>query len=149
VDLKGAFPFKILLIVLPEAAEEEEEPSLSSKLNCLFLNKEISLSGKFIDTRNFDFSNFCCFERLSVPFMELGCRGDCFRMLFGRSFADFVRNFIMSIDRVIFIVSPFSSPKLAVFSASGTAGAIENRAALKVAIRIGFSDFRSPNSPFG
>lgn len=137
LDLNGAFPLRNLLI------EEEEEPSLpsSAKLNCLLRSNEISLSGKLIETLNFDFANFCCLERSSdFVFMELRCNGDCLRILLGRSLADLVRKLTF----LTLKTSPFSSSKLAVL---GTAGAMENRAALNVAIRTG--GFGSHNWAFG
>lgn len=73
----GAFPLNIL------------PPSVSLKLRCPLFFNDISLSGRFIETLNLDFANFCCFERLSWASMALLCKGDCFSMLLGRSTMDF------------------------------------------------------------
>lgn len=62
-------------------------------------------------------------------------------MLLGRSLVDFDRE-LRSKGLPGFEATPFSSSNVA---ALGSAGAMENRAALKVATRIGFSGFGIPN----
>lgn len=66
--------------------------------------------------------------------MELVCNGDCFKMLLGRSFPDFVRELESKLRRNL-------AEELD-FSAQGTAGAIEKEAALNVAIRMGLCVLR-------
>uniref|UniRef100_A0A2P2NH27 Uncharacterized protein LOC105132076 n=1 Tax=Rhizophora mucronata TaxID=61149 RepID=A0A2P2NH27_RHIMU len=103
-----------------------------------------------MDTLNFDLANFCCLERFVSPFVELGCRGDCLSMPFGRPFADLVRKLASVYLPPDFAKSSFLLPRFEELSVLGTTGAIENRLALKVAIFIRFSsDFRPPNWPFG
>lgn len=146
-----------ILVIAPFEEQFEDTPfsfssSLSLMLNFLFLRREISLSGKFMETLNLDFANFCCLVRLLLSLLlpvfmeEVGCKGDCLSMLLGRSLADFARKLRLlllwlSIDCLVITVSSLSKSRLAdLFSDLGTAGAIENRAALKVAIRIDFSE---------
>lgn len=93
------------------------------------------MSGKLIETLTSDFANLP--PRLSVPLF--GYIGDCFKMLLGRLFVDFDLE-LRSKGLRCFKATPFSSSKVAAFFSS-LGSATEYRAALKVAIRIGFSDF--------
>lgn len=64
-------------------------------------------------------------------------------MLFGRLFSDL--DFKLAFVNSLF---PYSRTE-DLTSVFGTAGAMENKAALKVAIRIGFSDLETANWPLG
>lgn len=73
---------------------------------------------------------------LATPLlMELVCNGDCFKMLLGRSFTDFVRELESKLRRNLAEELDFS----------GTAGAMEKEAALNVAIRMGLCVVRRWN----
>uniref|UniRef100_A0A7C9DW28 Uncharacterized protein n=1 Tax=Opuntia streptacantha TaxID=393608 RepID=A0A7C9DW28_OPUST len=115
-------------LLSPPSSPWKPSPKLDADLtiplfssNLLLLPNEISLSGKFIETLNLDFANFC--RQSEPPLTLLGCRGDCLRIPFGRSLNELVRKLL--------ILGKTSS-------SWGIAGAMENRAALKVAILMGF-----------